>query len=507
MKLSSLMLAVVLLGSVLDASRLVQASGTTEQITYIDFESGTNPFVVGREGNNTKTGNTWATDVTVATLSEGGKALHLTATNNTEYTTYLSEGWATGTRPTQVRYKFKGINKDGSVTANSKRAFSFLPIYTGTKVHNSFGYLSTLRFSDVASGQYIKGDMVSANGTVCTLTKQIGTTQNIVLGTSETTADWYDVKCTYDWSLYNAENSYQYVVSIEITNAEGTVVFSGTGTHAAGTGATNVMTGMNGKDLSFGFMTGNTNGLEAYIDDIYIWSEAYADSAADKGATYGPSAQPKVLGATPATTATDNSIKVKMGFDFSGVTAIAEANGEIPVQYGAVLVPGSPEYSAIITNAALLLDTDDTNDATATDLGYEYTKRELTGDAVLPKEYYVTISNSNENTAKRASAISYVLTEDAEGTQHIYYSEAAINHSVMSLLKAAFNQTYLTDTNNVLEDAIVSDSPLETALNNYNAANGTTETLATIKAATAGGATTQAQRNLLIDLHFALNNQ
>lgn len=501
------MLSVILLGGVLNTASPVQASDTVNQVTCVDFENGSNPFTIGREGNNSKTGNTWATDVSIANLNDGGKALHLTATNNTEYTTFLTEGWAEGTRPTKVQYKFKGINKDGSVTTNSKRAFSFLPIYTSTKVHNSYGYPSSLRFSDVASGQYIKGGMVSVNATVCTLSAQTPTNQNIVLGTSEATADWYNVACSYDWSLFNEENSYKYVVSIEITDVEGKVVFSSTATHAAGTGATNVMSGMNGKTLSFGFMTGNTNGLEAYVDDIYIWSEAYADSASDKGAAYGPSAQPKVLGATPATTATDNSIKVKMGFDFSSVTAIAQANGETPVQYGAVLVPGSPEYSALVANAGLLLDSNESNDETAIDLGYKYTKRELTGDAVLPKEYYVTISNSSENIAKRASAIAYVVTEDAEGTQHVYYSATAINHSVMSLLKAAFNQTYLVDTNNVLNDSIVSGSPLETALNSYNATNGTTETLATIKTATAGGATTQAQRKLLVELHLALNNQ
>lgn len=506
-KLSSLMLSVIVLGSVLNTAQPVQASETTSQVTHIDFENGENPFTIGREGNNTKDGNTWATDVTVTSLSEGGNALHLTATNNTEYTTFLTEGWAEGTRPTKVQYKFKGVNKDGSVTANSKRAFSFLPIYTSTKVHNSFGYPSLLRFSDVASGQYIKGGMVSANGTVCALSAQTPTNQNIVLGTSEAAAEWYSVACNYDWSLFKEEDSYQYVVSIEITDAEGIVVFSSTATHAAGTGATNIMTGMNGKTLSFGFMTGNANGLEAYVDDIYIWSEAYADSATEKGTLYGPFAQPKVLGATPATNTSNNSIKVKMGFDFSSVTAIAEANGETPIQYGAVLVPGSPEYGAMVTNAGLLLDADETNDGAATELGYKYTKRELTGDVVLPAEYYVTISNSNENIAKRASAISYVVTEDAEGVQHIYYSASTINHSVMSLLKAAFNQTYLADTNNVLEDAIVSGSSLETALNNYNASNGTTETLATIKVATTGGATTEAQRNLLVDLHLALNNQ
>ena len=196
-----------------------------------------------------------------------------------------------------------------------------------------------------------------------------------------------------------------------------------------------------------------------------------------------------------------------MGFDFSGVEAIAKANGETPIKYGAVLVPGSPEYNDIVANAALLLDNDEGNDLTAADLGYKCTKKELTGETKLPKEYYVTISNSNENLGKRASAISYVVTEDAEGQSHIYYSTTAINHSVMSLLKAAFTKTYLTDTNNVLDDAIVSGSPLEVALNNYNTTNGTTETLATIKSAVAEGTTTQEQRNLLIDLHLALNSQ
>lgn len=499
-KIGSSILCAVLLGSVLAVPQT--ASASTEQVTYVGFEdmsSVDEQFSLGAD--NTAASEYWTTYATVDSLSEGGKALHLKGGAAKSYTLYLSQGWNDNTRPTEVQYRYKVVS-DRTTTAN-KDAFYLRPIYHA----KTDGVCFPLRVYAQTRGGATKctnNTSGAAWGAKCGVASNVTTNVEWNIATTEADSPWIQTTLKYDWGKYNAENSYELSVKVLMTNlSTGDTVSDYTMTTSQGT-SSHLMEMIATKTKYLGFSIGavGITGLDTWIDDIYVWSEDFTT-----GETYGPSAQPKVLGATPATTATDNSIKVKMGFDFSSVEAIAKANGETPVKYGAVLVPGSSEYTDIVANAGLLLDHEEANDLAATDLGYKCTETELTGETKLPKEYYVTISNSNENLGKRASAIAYVITTNESGAEHIYYSATAINHSVMSLLKAAFTKTYLADINNVLDDAIVSGSPLEVALNNYNTANGTAETLATIKSAVAGGTTTQAQRDLLIALHLALNNQ
>lgn len=490
LKIGSFMLCATLLAGVLVAPQKVSAS--TEQVTYIDFEDGVNPFTKGREGANTKTGNTWSDNIAVKEMDDGNSALCVTSKASTEYTSYLTEGWASGTRPTEVNYKLKIVNT-GKIYA-SKRAFVFSPIYTHTK-YTGYGYLSSFRFTTIGTGLAMKAASTAMSQN-CSGTESKSVDLNMPITEDVNTSPWYELTCKYDWSKYNADNNYQLSVSIIITDGEGKVynnsqqVFTGN--------STSTIAKMSTDTLSFGFLTSNVDGFSAYVDDISIWSENFTT-----GETYGPTVSPEAIGAS-LSNVIDNKVKVKMNFDFTSAKELIKKNGETVQKYGAVLVAGTKDGATMQSKASTMI----ANGLSDSD-GYKRTEK--TGE--LADQYAITITNSCETDTmgKRASAIGYVVTDKG-----IYYTNntvankvtnGVINKSVMGLLKSIFSATYLADYDaQIAEGASIEATRLGIALHacGYEV---TSDVVAGIRTITTKSGSTAEEKQQLLKLHIALMSE
>ncbi len=213
---------------------------------------------------------------------------------------------------------------------------------------------------------------------------------------------------------------------------------------------------------------------------------------------HSPSIKPQIADVTLGDVAKET--KINLTFDFTKLLSVIEETGEQPVQYGAVLAGGVQSYSDMISNADSILKEN------AEVEGYTCTKKTPDEELGMAGTYYVTIANSDGvNLGKRASVIGYVIVENQTGNRTIYYTTTRASYSVMNLLKSAFTEGYLLNTDYVQNGQIVPNSLLASALSSYNAEHQAQADLESVQTAVMNGVTTEEQRNLLMTLHFALN--
>lgn len=471
------------------ASKSEPEENNTSKGGFIDFENDTKETLSIMNGNDAS--------VDVATLIKDKMGVGGTKAFNINQ---VSDGWTTayyqpdktdyGTNveyalPKNVKFSFKTYQEDNASLAPAP-VVSFMPIVrTGAGIHpGRFPYVNIKYANYFTWGEVdrisLQTDTDSAADAILTAQgdeKIIKDVKNQKT-TSIEDATWYTVNCDYDWSKFTEDKTV--TCNISISNASGAFVNY---TVRYTMKSDNII---NQKAYGFGFKAGSTR--ECWIDNIAITMETI-DSEGNS-TIHAPNI-PVKLNVKGATISTSNQT-IKMGFDLSSAAEAIAARGETVQKYGAVLVAGTKTLAEMKKNAALFMDEDTENNPQS----YMCTTRK---ESKLPDIYSVTITNSNsgdgyDNRGKRATAIVYVVTDKG-----IYYSEETINHSVMSVVKAIFNDTYLTDEGNVKNNSVVAGSPLEKAL---TASNTTYQALTE---ALIASPTTSEQRTLLLNVHFALN--
>lgn len=491
-KIGSLMLCTALLAGVFGTPQ--KAAASTEQVTYVGFEDMTSvdeQFSYGAD--NTAASGYWTTYATVDSLSEGGKALHLKGEATKSFTVYLSQGWNDNTRPTEVQYRYKVVS-DRTTTTN-KDAYYFRPIYHD----KTDGVCFPLRVYAQTRGSATKctnNTSGAAWSQKCGVTSSVTTNVEWKIATTEASSPWIQTTLKYDWSKYNADNSYELSVHVLMKNlSTGDTVSDYTMTTSAGS-KTHLMEQIANKTKYIGFSTtAGVAGLDTWIDDIYVWSEDFTT-----GETYSPTVSPKATGAT-LSNVVDNKVKVKMNFDFSSAKALIEKNGETVQKYGAVLVAGTKDSTTMQSKAATMI-------AEGSKESEGYKRTEKTGE--LADQYAITITNSCETDTMghRASAIGYVVTDKG-----IYYTNntvsgkvtnGVINKSVMGLLKSIFATTYLADYDaQIAEGTSIEATRLGIALNacGYEVTSDVVDGIRTI---TTKSGSTADEKQQLLKLHIAL---
>ena len=390
-------------------------------------------------------------------------------------------------RPSNVSFRFKAYLSDG----NDNKLFSFYPLvneayrnndhmwnwpniqayYWNWTSHNP-RYCESIGLSKGATSQ---AQVSIEAGEQETYFKP-------VTATSIGEAGWFTYNCAYDWSNFASDAT----VKCQITVSKGDIVSD----------AYEVTLTVTGNDFKkqklYGFAFGAIGIADFCLDDIAVTLESIDSEGNSTIHTPNVPVVPAVKGATISTT----NQTIKMGFTFTEAQKAISLRGETVQKYGAVLVAGTQTLDTMKTEAAKFMDDVDNNE----NASYVCTART---DSTLPDIYSVTITNSNmdtdgttDNRGKRATAIAYVVTD-----QGVYYSDAMINHSVMSVVKAIFNDTYLTDADNVSNGTLVSGSALATALASCGA------DYAALTTALTAAPTNATQRDLLLNVHFALNKQ
>lgn len=249
--------------------------------------------------------------------------------------------------------------------------------------------------------------------------------------------------------------------------------------------------------------------------------------------SYTGGSLPQAVGATLATTVEEgedgtNSVKSKMQFDYTA--AQTQLRDYSDISYGAVLTrtTNTTTYDTLVNAAINQIEGSTWKSAGSSfqNSGYTVTKR--TG--ALPTGYYVTVKNSEtsngvDTSGYRTSTLGYVIGKNSNGAVEYYFTKGVqnqessewMNHSVVSLLQAIFNKTYLpencTDSDSDgTYDLINANSLLETALKQYNSDNNSSAVLSDILEA-AGGSTSGSKANttneipkrtLLKSLHYNL---
>lgn len=246
--------------------------------------------------------------------------------------------------------------------------------------------------------------------------------------------------------------------------------------------------------------------------------------------SYTGGSLPQAVGATLATKkeAGTNSVKSKMQFNYTA--AQKQLSGYSDISYGAVLTrtTNATTYDTLVNAAINQIEGSTWKSAESSfqNSGYTVTKR--TG--ALPTGYYVTVknsetSNSVDTSGYRTSTLGYVIGKNSNGAVEYYFTKGVqnqegsdwMNHSVVSLLQALFNKTYLPDNctdsdSDGIYDKFNADSLLKTALGQYNSDNNSNAVLNDIWEA-AGGSTSGSnanttngipKRTLLKSLHYNL---
>ena len=461
----------------------------TPKGAYIDFEEGTTDTLAAIDGNDQ--------NVDISEL--------VTSTNNTKVfnINQSSDGWTTAyyqpeiadfgdgveyVLPSNVQFRFKAYQEDNDMLP-PKAVIEFEPILrmgTGTHIGRfpkiSIGYANYYTWGQVdriilqTSTDSAADSIITAAGAA---SSQIDVASSATSSIDDAT--WYTANCAYDWNDYST--SHEVTCTFTIANASG-VFATYTETYTMKSSDF-----INQKAYGFGFKDTSTDNTNCCIDDIAVTLVSIDSEGNSTIHTPNVPVVPAVKGATISTT----NQTIKMGFTFTEAQKAISLRGETVQKYGAVLVAGTQTLDTMKIEAAKFMDDVADNE----NVSYVCTART---DSTLPDIYSVTITNSNtdtdgtDNRGKRATAIAYVVTD-----QGVYYSDAIINHSVMSVVKEIFNGTYLTDTENVKDGALVEGSLLDKALGN--------STYADLTAALTAAPTNATQRDLLLNVHFALNKQ
>ncbi len=498
-KIHILVLALVLVAAAV-AGIIAWAAATTPQTTYLDFEDGKLPFYTVSSSTGALTP---VPESAIITDASGNKMLNMAdGKMRTEMNTYLSytggskayttfaallsaDAWKEGTRPTQVKFRFKAGNISGDSGQNS--LISVHPLmavdggwgYYGAKVQIQVNKAGKITFNQ----SYQQFVSTNPDG------KPIKSGE-IQFDNSKTMDEspWYTFSIEYDWSKFTQADGYIVSYECQMTDGVNTVYFSDTVQWTAPnateyTGNDPTVSASDG--FTVGLEGGNSSTMFAAVDDICIWSE----DVGNPEVTYAPSAQVVALGAVGVTNEVTGKLNVRSSFDFRTAVMIMEGNGETVTAYGSLTVAGTKNYEEMQQALQEALNGNVPE-------GYKLLKNPVLQASDVPDIYTVTVTNSGEeeNVGKRMSCIAYIVTD--QGTYFSQNSNEAmgvtygvVNKSVMGLIKDAFNQKYLTTEYS---------AGLSEVLTDYNAANKTSYSVTDIqKITTKTGVTTQAEKELL----------